>query len=247
MAVLRIERYRQRNGEDILKVILKPTKVFPEGYFYCDSCDKELVRQYTWCLLSQKKLYIVVGLGSSYSHQLLLFHQEKAYNILSYHPDYINHINMIEFDNVNSNLDVVTSQQNLWARPTKGYGIAGRSFCPHIMINSRDVRAKCTRTEVEACISAYQLELQYEDYMYSFLKDRRKDCDILDMERTGKISQDEAIYRHVCRYAADNTWYYYRYNLADYFREYHIPVPNFSIDIDGFMTHPIIGQKLCPL
>lgn len=51
MAVDRIEKYRQKNGEDVLKAILKPTKLFPEGaYFYCDAIDEELVRQYTWFL-----------------------------------------------------------------------------------------------------------------------------------------------------------------------------------------------------
>ena len=33
------------------------------------------------------------------------------------------------------------------------------------------------------------------------------DLDILDLERTGQISEEEAIYRHVLRYAADNAWY----------------------------------------
>lgn len=48
MAVLRSEKYRQRNGDDVLKVLVKPTKVFPEGaYFYCDAIDEELVRSYT--------------------------------------------------------------------------------------------------------------------------------------------------------------------------------------------------------
>lgn len=48
MAVEHMEKYRQKNGEDVLKVILEPTKVYPKGYFYCDSCDEELVKQYSW-------------------------------------------------------------------------------------------------------------------------------------------------------------------------------------------------------
>ena len=155
--------------------------------------------------------------------------------------------NGIKFDNANINLDVVTVQQNLWARPSKGYKIAGRSFQPLIMVNSRHICTKCTRTEVEAIQSAYQLEVDYEDYRYDFLKDRRKDNDILDLERTGKISEDEAIYHHVCRHASNNAWYYYRYNLAEYFTDNHIPVSAFSVDSDGFMTHPITGQRLCPM
>lgn len=248
MAVEDIRKYRQKNGNDILKVMLKSTKLFPEGaYFYCDASDEELIRSYAWGSYNQKEPYVRTTIWSYYSQQTLYFHREKAYSILGNYPDYINHINGIKFDNVNMNLDVVTSQQNQWCKPSKGYVIIGRSFQPKIVVNSRLIWAKCTRTEVEAIQSAYQLELQYQDYRYDFLKDRHKDLDLLDMERTGKISEDEAIYHHILRHAVDNAWYYYRYNLADYFRCYHIPVPNFSIDSDGFMVHPITGQRLCPL
>lgn len=110
MAVLNIERYRQLNGEDVLKVILKPTKTFPEGaYFYADAIDEELVRSYTWCLHTQKQPYVVAGFGGRDSQQTKQFHQEKAYNILDDYPDYINHVNGIEFDNINMNLDKVTN------------------------------------------------------------------------------------------------------------------------------------------
>lgn len=246
MAVLNIEKYRQKNGEDVLKVILKPTKNFPKGYFYCDSCDEELVRQYTWCMYKQRHPYVVAVIGSSYNRQTKQFHQEKACNILDEYHDCINHINGVEFDNANVNLDVVTNQQNCWARPSRGYAILGKSFEPYVAVNYQLIYVKCVKTEVEACIVAHQLELQYEDYMYDFLKDRRKDIDILDLERTGKISEEESVYKHVLKYA-DNAWYVYRYNLFDYFNEYRIPVPVFSIDSDGFMVHPITGQRLCPL
>ena len=241
MSVLNIERYRQKNGDDILKVILKPTKNFPDGYFYADACDEELVRSYTWCLKSQKKPYVVAD-----SYQTLRFHREKKHNLLGYYPDYINHVNGIEFDNVNQNLDKVSQQQNIWCAPSKGYWIIRKSFQPEIAVNSQHIHAKCTRTEVEACQIAYQLEVDHEDYMYSFLKDRRKDTDILDLERTGQISEDEAVYRHVLRYA-DNAWFYFRYNLAEYFRDNHLRIPAFSLDSQGYMVSPITGQHLCPL
>ena len=246
MAVKGIEKYRQQNSEDVLKVILKPTQKFPEGYFYCDACDEELVKNYTWCLHTQRYPYVIANLGSSYNQQKKQFHQEKAFNILDEYPNYINHINGVEFDNVNQNLDKVTNQQNSWARPSRGYLIAGRSFQPHVAVNSRQIHAKCTRTEVEAIQLAYQLELQYEDYRYDFLKDRRKDADILNLERTGRISEEEAVYHHVCRYA-DNAWFYYRYNLTEYFRDNRLKVPDYAIDEEGYMSHPITGQKLCPL
>ena len=243
MAVLKIEKYRQLNGEDVLKVILKSTKSFLKGYFYCDSCDEELVKQYSWHLQNQRQPYVVAFcLGM----QNLLFHREKAFNILNYYPDYINHINGIEYDNVDRNLDVVSQQQNCWSKVSKGYSLHVRGFEPRIVINSCLIWGKCVRTEIEAVLSVYQLELQYEDYHYDFLKDRRKDIDLLDLERTGKISEEEAIYRHVLKYA-DNAWYYYRYNLADYFKDNHLKVPAFSTDIDGFMCHSVTGQRLCPL
>lgn len=249
MAVESIERYRQLNGDDVLKVLLKPTKTFPEGgYFYADASDEKLVRNYTWFLHIRRKPYVVAhGQGSHYNRQILQFHQKKAYNILDEYPNYINHVNGIEFDNVNQNLDVVTNQQNQWCKVSKGYRIDGQSFEPKITVNSQPIYTKCVRTEVEACQSAYQLELECEDYRYDFLKDRRNDLDILDLERTGKISEDEAVYHHVLRYAADNAWYYYRYNLAEYFKDNHLKIPDYAIDEDGYMTHPITGVRLCPL
>lgn len=243
MSVECIEKYKQLNGIDILKVILKPTKRFPEGaYFYADACDEELVRSYAWLLNSQKQPYVVAK-----CYQYLCFHREKARNILEYYPDYINHVNGIEFDNINLNLDEVTNQQNLWARQSRGYGIVGRSFQPKIMVDSQQITAQCVRTEVDAIQSAYQLELQYEDYHYDFLRDRCKDLDILNMERTGQISEEEAVYKHVLRHAADNAWYVYRYNLFEYFRDNHLKVPDYAINEDGYMTHPVTGQRLCSL
>ena len=137
MAVECIKEYRQKNGEDVLKVILKLTKNFPKGYFYCDASDKELVKSHTWFLLTQKQSYVVAHSGSSYNQQTLRFHREKAFNISDEYPDCINHVNGIKFDNANINLDVVTVQQNLWARQSRGYGIVGRSFQPKIMVDSQ--------------------------------------------------------------------------------------------------------------
>ena len=245
MAVLNIKEYRQKNSDDVLKVLFKPTKVFPEGYFYCDASDEELVKKFTWFL--HKRKYVMAGFGSYYSQQHLFFHREKKHNLLGYYPKCINHINGIEFDNVNKNLDEVSQQQNCWCKPSKGYKIAGKSFEPVIVIKSQNIWGKCISTEVKACQVAYLLELQYRGYRYDFLKDRRKDLYILDLERTGQISEEEAIYRHVLRYAADNAWYVYRYDLFNYFKDNHLKVPAYSIDFDGFMTHPITGHRLCPL
>ena len=247
MSVLSIEQYRQRNGDDILKVILKPTKQFPKGYFYADASDEELVRSHAWCLKSPKQSYVITGYRNYMGAQHRHFHREKAHNILSWYPDCINHINGIGFDNIDFNLDVVTNQQNCWCRPTRGYRKTVESFEPYVAVNYQLIHLYCVRTEVEACQSAYFLESKNENYRYDFLRDRRNDLDILDQERIGRISIEEAVYRHVYRYALDNAWYYFRYNLADYFADNHLRVPSYSIDSDGFMIHSITGQRLCPL
>ena len=107
-------------------------------------------------------------------------------------------------------------------------------------------------TEIEACQLQYIVETDYlrgrlgsNYYMYDFLKDRRNDLDILDLERTGIISEEEATYKHVVRYASDNAWYYYRYNLEQYFKDNHLKVPNCKLDEQGYMIHPVTGKKLC--
>ena len=59
-----IKTYRQKDGVDILKVFLKPTKNFPEGrnYFYTDVIAEDLVNQYCWYLENSgiNKLLILV-------------------------------------------------------------------------------------------------------------------------------------------------------------------------------------------
>jgi hypothetical protein len=44
----------------------------------------------------------------------------------------------------------------------------------------------------------------YDEFNYDFLLDRKHDLDILDDELTGKITVEEATFRHVMRYAKDN-------------------------------------------
>lgn len=246
MAVERIEQY-----DDILKVILKPTKKFPVGYFYCDSEDIDLVRSHRWYLVQKGKSICVVAVN--HWRDVYLFHRELAFKYLDYYPEEIDHKNSLEFDNVDCNLNVVTYQQNNFNRLTRGYLVNNNSFQPFIRYNYAFLFPYGTvHTEVEACQLAYlaetdflKLKMQDDYYMFDFLKYRRGSEEILDLERTKQISPEEATYRHVMKYA-DNAWYYLRYNLAEYFKDNHIPVPSYSLDEQGFMVHPITNQKLCP-
>lgn len=255
--VERIEEYKQMNGVCILKVFLKPTKKFPNGYFYAPSEAIELVKKYNW-LLHQvgNRVAIIAHAGSGYYDKTIYFHKElfKFYQGYDWQEE-IDHISLVEIDNVDDNLNAVTRQQNGFNRFTKGYSYDNNRghFQPQIVINSRHYRPySVIHREDEACILQNRLEqvdlksiLGTNYYMFDFKKYRRGSEDILDLERTGQISEEEAVYRHIMGYS-QNAWFYLRYNLEDYFRQYHIPVPKYSLDTDGFMVHPVTGQRLCP-
>ena len=242
MAVLRIEEYG-----NVLKVILKPTKKFPNGYFYTDNnpIARKLVDSYSWYLSKQGKgTYVIAGIYG----QILYFHQEYAYKVLGYYPDYLDHINGVELDNRDSNLNVVTNYQNARNRPTKGYCFDARHdyFQPNYVLEGRNYYRSSYKTEPEALLATYQLRQEvYLDYDYNFYLDRRDDEDILDAELTKKITTQQAIYYHIKRYVSNNPWYAYRYNLFDYCRQYNIQIPSFSLDSEGFMINST-GKRLCP-
>ena len=254
MAVERIEYYTQKDGQEVLKIILKPTKSFPEGrnYFYTDVNDtvQDLIENHTWHLnKSHDAIYVKAHLHTpATGMKTIQFHTEYAFKLLGYYPDYIDHIDRLEIDNRNINLNVVTNQQNQRNRPVKGYVFNSKynNFRPKCSINGEKHIGNVYYTEPEVLQVTYNLHRQfYSDYDYNFLKDRRNDLDILDLELTGQISSEEATYRHVMKYA-DNAWYYYRYNLEQYFKDNHIAIPDFKLDNQGFMIHPVTGERLCP-
>lgn len=256
MSVVKIEEYRQQNGDDILKVYCKPTKNFPEGenFFYAPADAVDLVQERSWRLDKTKNSYMV---RASIIYTTVSFHQELCYFYHGYHADCIDHVNMIEIDNTNDNLNVVTRQQNALNQFVKGYTFSHSqlrlAFVPKIMCNGKTVRLfSQVHREDEVCIlqneveqELARVELQKEYYMFDFKKYRRGSEDILDLERTGQISEEEATYRHILKYS-DNAWYMLRYGLEDYYKEHNIPIPQYSLDSNGFMIHPITGQRLCP-
>ena len=62
---------------------------------------------------------------------------------------------------------------------------------------------------------------------------------------TEVLSKGETTYHRILRYI-DNAYFYLRYGLQDYFKDSHISVPQYRLDTEGFMVHPITGKKLCP-
>ena len=243
MAVAKIEEY---SVTGVAKVILKPTRVFPQGWFYTDMKHIDLVKRYGWHLDKIGKNLVCVKAYTNFQ-QKIRFHQALAEKILNYIPDCIDHINLLEIDNTDRNMNIVTSQQNQKNKPSQGYISRGIGFLPQIYLDKKAYYDKSYKSEAEAALATYYLRQQYFlDYDYNFFLDRRNDLDIVDLQYTGKICEEEATFRHVMRYARDNAWYIYRYNLFDYFRQYNVPIPQFSLDSQGYMIHPITGQRLCP-
>ena len=235
----RIEQYG-----DTLKVILKPTKKFPVGYFYCDADAIDLVKSYSWCLGRQGKNIFVSAY--TYSQVRVLFHQKYAYKVLGYYPDCIDHINGLEIDNRDINLNVVNKQRNARNKPSIGYNfkIIKNYFQPYYVLDRKVYFKGNYKTEPEALLATYQLRQEvYSDYDYDFFEDRHNFENLLDLEVKGIVSHEEANYLRAKQLIESNPWYVYRYNLFDYCKENKIVIPNFSLDSEGFMISPVTGKR----
>lgn len=254
MAVEKIEEYKQKDGLEVLKVLLVPTYKFPEGsYFYCDAEDIDLVKSYGWGFITKgKTAYISCHIKGKHAY----FHGLLAVKKLGHPVDFIDHRNLVGFDNCDKNLFNVSMMENQQNQPIKGYSLISKTdyrrntierdiWLSHIKLNGRQRNFR-QKNELEACVSRFNLEREFYTNPYDFKLDRSQSIDLLDLERTGQISAEEATYRHVLKYA-DNAWYYYRYGLEEYFRDNHIPVPSYALDELGYMIHPVTGQKLCPI
>lgn len=257
MAVERIEQYRQLNGVDILKVILKPTTKFPNGYFFAPAEAVDLVNSFTWGLHTRNdRVEVVATLRDFCLQKTLYFHKElfKLYRGYDWQGD-IDHINIVEIDNIDQNLNAVSHKKNGQNTFSRGYRyhkdlgyfqtqytLNYKIYRPHSIVDVEDKVCK-QANEIDKVILKEELGDDY--YRFDFLKYRRGSEDILDLERTGVISEEEATYRHIMRYA-DNAWYYLRFGLQSYFEENNIPVPQYNLDKQGFMINKVTGQRLCP-
>lgn len=249
MAVERVEHYITLAGDKVLKVILKPTKAFPVGYFYTDDNEitRSLLESYNWRLDKRGKgIYVR---ADAYGRITFSFHTEYAFSLLGYYTNYIDHINGLGIDNRNNNLNEVSSQQNQRNKPSIGYVFDVRCnyFRPSYYLDGKAKIRGSYKSEPKALLATYQLRQEvYADYNYNFYLDRRNDLDILNAELTGKITSQQAIYLHTKRLVEANPWYVYRYNLFEYCKANNITIPLFTLDKDGFMINPATGTKFCP-
>ena len=236
--------------DDALKVITVPSKNNPEGsnFFYCEPNMLWALNKYCW------NLYPARGITRVESHNLAdtecrFFHNLYANTVLGEVPECIDHINGLQIDNRDINLNCVSTIQNTRNRRTKGYKrfSSTNGFTVRVMLNYESRHCGLFKNEYEAIKATSYYRGIYHDYDYNFLMDRRDDIDLLDAEITKKITPDDAILQHVLRHAKNNAWYYYRYDLAEYFRDNHISIPEFDLDDENYMVDKITRKRLCPL
>ena len=244
-----IESYKTLQGDNVLKVFLTPTNNFPLGnnYFYTDdnTYTSILLNNFTYRLSKSGKNEYVLMYKSGLDNDR--YHSEYFKEKLGYYPDCIDHINGCGQDNRFINLNQVSDKQNRRNTLTRGYTLEKGKFRVRLVFDSKTYHIGTFNNELDAIVAMYKARLTYySDYDYNFLLDRRGDKDILDLELTGKISAEEAIYKHVIRYAENNAWYYYRFGLEQYFKDNNISVPDFSINQDGFLVDSKTNQLLCP-
>lgn len=258
MSVEKIEEYTQKNGVGILKVYCKPTINFPEGknFFYAPVDAIDIVKAHGWYINPHGRygVDVIAKLRNKGYSSIYHFHRELYLYYRGYSCDnFIDHINLVEFDNTDNNLNEVTRSQNRRNCLTRGYIYRNNYYVTQTIANGLKHYDFSALTEDKICILQNRAEqenlkeyLGADWYMFDFKKYRRGSEDILDLERTGKISEEEAIYRHVTRYA-DNAWYMLRYGLEGYYKEYSIPIPTYSLGLNGCMIHKITGKRLCPV
>ena len=263
MAVQKIKQYG-----DILKVILD-SKIYnfdkceeDYDYFFISTEDKNLLHLGNNLKKYYKSVIFVnseninskgrVNAGGSLERQIL----KKYYDMKGFVSDHYNHC---KYDNVRSNLKPVSSQQNSINRQVRGYTFEKgkgfkvttfryNSFFEHPIYDYVD-------TELEVLQQVYDFEEKYLNpyllsqglYSYNFFEDRSKCPILLHNERVGILTPEDATFRHIL--LDTNDWHYYRYNLAEYFKDNGIPFSGHHIDFDdnGFMIDKFTRKRMCPI
>lgn len=247
MAVQKIEKYRQKDGADVIKVWVSK----PRGkYFYTDAKFIDLVQAHDWYIKKEKGNYYVKAdfktNETKYLHDIVA--RSVATDVDADNKDIV-FLNGVTTDIMFSNLRLVDkkpagvfSLDSLDYRPNKG----GSPFEVYAKEGDKIQYQGTFRNELEALNAICKINWQHRNNIaHQFLTEMSKEPELLDDFRTGKIGSQELMLIKAIKYCSDNPWYAYRYGLVDVCRSYNIGIPPFTIDERGFMVD-LMGCKLRP-
>lgn len=227
----RIESYKQKNGDGVLKAILNNNK----GCFYVSEEDAYLLNTDSWNKTSIKNGKYIVRT----EHKKTVYFHREVLNADD--EDTVLFKNRVNFDCTRNNMILIKDTSSCYKnKPTQGYKRVRGRFVPQTTVFGELVTKKAVHDEITACIE----QSNFEDTTYNFLSDFKDDLDLLDAYRTGQIDWLEMEYEKLKRYY--NAWYYFRYNLASEYSKFKMCIPPYRLDDKGFLINPETGEYLNP-
>lgn len=205
---------------DVLKVFIsnRGSYLLDESYFYCDACMLDII-------LNAKS----IGLCSDYDkgrgyRRAYLDGKPFTHYVIGFDniPEgyVVDHISGVTYDNCRCNLRAVNKQTNSKNKST-GTGVVLKvnndsvDFVVTKQKADREIYEKMIfDTELDALLKRseldYNLRTKYSTPTYEFLRDRRRDRDLVDLVRMHIINEEDEKQMYISRYAGC-AWYYYRF------------------------------------
>lgn len=259
-----IQEYVQKDGRIVEKIICK------NGFFYIDKRDLDIIESHTFEVqvaggqtnIVAPRTQIKVD-GKWHSVTFAQLYALKYFGAL--HPDnkVMDHKNGVELDNISSNLQLVTTQQNGYNQFKQGYTInlkGGANGATHTnyfattairdRVNNKKITIRpfpVTQREDVVAKQQYMLENDWFKqkypqiyYAFDFPQWRRNDIAFVQEEREGKFTNADVVRRFLCQDEIRlNPWYWCRYNLFELYAQYGISYPHenrdWYLDEDGAM------------
>lgn len=257
--MLKKEKFKQKDGNEII-VVSKRGVPIQRACFIASLEDEKIIDSKDWIIPAIHENMYPYSLFQNY-HRSVLSEVDSTQKV-------IDHENLCKYDNMRSNLYPRTRVQNSQNVFRRHYINNGKDFrtklkvdfsmisqelldCPYVDYIKGDYiyGVSCTN-EADVCRTTRVIESLYQrcnpEYnMFDIINYRVDDFNTLLLERTGKISKEEADLVHILSYS-NNIWYLLRYGLEDIYKENHIKMPAYSLDKDGFLIDKNGTARLCP-